>query len=120
MGVTMSAAAERSAEAQEKVAETNAKATVAAAKEAANAQIQSAQEDSKARMHESDVAFQQEQEYLKFEKEAMANENDMDSYYRSVQGQVDAIDTFYAEDAGWGAGSAGSYDYGDGGDMQFS
>jgi hypothetical protein len=119
--VGMSNAAERSAEAQERVAETNAKATVAAAKEAANAQIQAAKEDSKARMHESDLALQQEQEYLAFEERAMNNENDMDSYYRSMQNQIDDIDTFYSEDSSWGIGQAEPYDYGGSGeDMQFS
>lgn len=114
--VGMTSAAERSAEAQEMVAQTNARATVEAAKEAANAQIESATQDATARMHEADVAHKQEQEYLAFEKWAMTHEDDLDTYYRSVQGQIDEIDQFYAEDASWGVGNAESYDYGNGGD----
>lgn len=119
--------ANSAAAAQKEVAQTNAKATVDAAKEAAHAQIESAKQDAGARMHEADVAHQQEQEYLQFEKWAMAHEDDMDSYYRSVQGQIDEIDQFYADDSSWGAGTANSYDYGNGGygtisadEMQFS
>ena len=112
----MTAAAERSAEAQERVAQTNARATVDAAKEAANAQIESSKQDANARMHDADMAHQQEQEYLQFEKWAMTHEDDMDNYYRTVQSDIDAIDTFYAEGSSWGTGTSEPYDYGNGGD----
>jgi hypothetical protein len=115
-GTAMVVSAKMSADAQQQVAETNARATVQAAQEAAHAQIESATQDAKARMHESDVAFNQDQEYLKFEKWAMAHEDDQDTYYRSMQNDIDNIDTFYAEDsASWGVGVAEPYDYGDGG-----
>ncbi len=105
--------AHMSAEAAKEVAETNARATVQAAKEAANAHIEAAKKYAGARMHESDVAFNQEMEYLKHEKYMMEQESSQENYYKQTQMEVDAIDMYYAESGPWGesTGDAG-YDYG--------
>lgn len=121
MAISSVVASNRAAEAAEKAAEMNAKATVQAAKEAAHAQIESAKQDAGARMHESDVAFQQEQEYLKFEKWAMEREDGMDNYYRETQNSIDTIDTVGYNTDPWGAGTEDPYFYGNGaGEMEFS
>ena len=105
-------AAEANAEAQKHVADANAKATVEAAALAADAQKDSAKFDMQARMHESDVAFNQEMEYLKQEKWMAEREDDNQSYWQNTQAQIDSIDTYYSSEGSWGLGAESSYDYG--------
>ena len=90
------ASAQIAADAQREVAETNARATVQAAKEAAEAQKFSAAQDATARMHESDVAFNTEMEYMKHEKEMVAQEQSMENYYKSTQTEIDTIEIYYS------------------------
>lgn len=112
-GVAAIAATSISADAQRDVAQINAQATVQAAHEAAEAQKFSAQQDATARMHESDVAYNQEMAYLKHEKEMSAQESSMESYYKNTQAEIDSIDMFYAGEGNWGSGEAEvGYDYG--------
>lgn len=106
------AAANANADAQKYVADKNAQATVAAAKEAADAQKTASQHDMTARMHESDVAFNQEMEYLKQEKWMAEREDDNQSYWQNTQAQIDSIDFYYGSEGSWGLGEEGSYDYG--------
>jgi D-arabinose 1-dehydrogenase-like Zn-dependent alcohol dehydrogenase len=102
-----------SADAQRDVAEINARATIQAAKEAAEAQKYSALQDATARMHESDVAFNQEMEYLKHEKDMAAQESSMENYYAQTSAEIDSIDMYYAGEGSWGLGESESgYDYG--------
>ncbi|MCE9626251.1 MAG: hypothetical protein K8R69_12510 [Deltaproteobacteria bacterium] len=111
-----SSAAESNAEAQKYVADANAKATVQAAALAADAQKASAQYDSQARMHESDVAFNTDLEYIKQDKWASEREDSKQNFYQQTQAQVDSIDMYYSGEGSWGVGSEPSYDYGyDGG-----
>jgi hypothetical protein len=112
------------ADAQRDVAETNARATVQAAKEAADAQKTAALHDANARMHEADVAFNTEMEYLKQDKWAVEHEDALEQDIRTTQAEIDSIDsidTYYAGEGNWGAGSQDPYDYGYGdGGMTFS
>src|SRR5262245_48386975 len=101
-------AAKETAAAQKYVAEQNAKATVDAAKLAADAQKTSAEYDMKARNHESDVAFNQEMEYLKQEKWLAEREDDNQSYWQNTQSQIDEIDTYYGSEGAWGLSSGDS------------
>ncbi len=106
-------AASEAADAQKYAADANAKATIQAAKEAGDAQKVAAEYDMKARTHESDVAFNQEMEYLKQEKWMAEREDDNQSYWQNTQAQIDSIDTYYGGEGSWGLGSGeDSYDYG--------
>lgn len=130
-GGAMAYAANASADAQKAVAATNAKATVDAAKvtadKAAEGQIEAAKQDAMARMHESDVAYQQDQQYLQFEKWSTEHEDSLDKYSKQAFAEIDAIDIsqpntmdmYYANEGGWGSTPEAPYDYGDGG-MSFS
>lgn len=105
-------AAEENAAAQKYVAEQNATATIKAAGLAADAQKESAKFDMQARNHESDVAFNQEMQYLKQEKWMAEREDDNQSYWQNTQAQIDSIDTYYSSEGSWGMGGEASYDYG--------
>lgn len=106
-------AADKAADAQKFAAAENARATIAAAKEAADAQKSSAEYDMKARMHESNVAFDQEMEYLKQEKWMAEREDDNQSYWQNTQAQIDSIDFYYGSEGAWGLGEGESnWDYG--------
>jgi hypothetical protein len=64
-------------------------------------------------MHESDVAFNQEMEYLKHEKEMAAQESSMENYYAQTRAEIDAIDFYYGGEGSWGLPAGEEfYDYG--------
>lgn len=112
-GVAYAVSSAEMADAQRDVAETNARATIQAAREAANAQIESAKYDAQARMHDADMAYKQEQEYIKSEKWFALNELDDMSYQQSRWNELDEISVEYASVEGtWGTGPECGYDYG--------
>lgn len=101
------------ADAQRDVAETNARATIQAAREAAMAQIESAKYDAEARMHDADMAYKQENEYIRSEKWFAMNELDGMSYQQSRWQELDSIQAQYTSTEGaWGLNLHSRYDYG--------
>ena len=101
------------ADAQRDVAETNARATIQAAREAAMAQIESAKYDAKARMHDADMAYKQENEYIQSEKWFATRDLDNKTHQKERWQELDDIRIDYATVEGsWGLNSSSHYDYG--------